>query len=291
MSTDAASGAQIRAATPADVEPVAQLLAEGFPRTSVAFWRGMLAYPWLPAADKPDLGVLLAVDGEVQGFFGAIYSDRLVNGRRERFCNVFGIYVREAHRRHAMPLIAALVRRPGLTFLNLTPAAAVVPIFTRFGFVPAAARRIEVALTPRAILRGRGGVRVLTDDEVTPATLDAEAYRIHADHFGRSFTRTVVEVGGRTCLLMSKRTYVAGRRWPVVELYHASDRALLREHFDQVALRLLSVHKATALRAEEQVLGFVPPGATFHEATTLYKSDGVPASAIDGLYSELAILP
>ena len=290
MSATAARGVEIRPATTADVEPIARLLVEGFARTSVAFWRGMFAYPWLAAADKPDLGVVLVVAGEVEGFFGAIYSDRVVAGKPERFCNVFGIYVREAHRRHAVSLVAALVRRPGFTFVNVTPADVVVPLFTRFGFVPAATRRLLVPLSAKSLLRGPR-TSVIDETKVGESLLGGDGFRAYEDHMGRTFTRTVVAAEGSACLLMTKRAYVPGRRLPVVELFHASDREFLRRHFDGVLLRLLSVHKATALVAEEQVLGFTPDGAQVRPATTLFKSSSVPASAIDGLYSELAILP
>jgi hypothetical protein len=290
--TAQSASAEIRLAGPADVEAICALLEQSFPRYSVPFWRGMLAYPWLAAGDKPDLGAVVAVGSEVRGFFGGMYSDRTVDGRTERFCNIFGWCVHPDFRRYSIPLLAFLVRRPGLTFVNVTAGDELVTMFTRLGFALADERMWVSYPTMATALAARGRrAHVIQDDDVGPASLDADAYRMYRDHQGRTVTQLVFEADGETCLVVFKRRFFWGYRGPRTELYHASNRAFLQRHFEQIKFRLLSRDKSIALHADERLLGFVPAGARQMPAKTLFKSSTVPASAIDQMYTELVILP
>jgi acetoacetyl-CoA synthetase len=112
--------AEIRFAKPDDVEQICRLMAS--PLVPAQFWRRMIAYSWLAAEEKPDLGAVIAAGTEIVGYLGAMYSNRVVAGRQERFCNVFGWYVKPEYRHYSVSLLSFLVRRPGLTFFNVTPA-------------------------------------------------------------------------------------------------------------------------------------------------------------------------
>src|SRR5688572_18142205 len=133
---------EIRDAVAADIEAVANLLAAGFRQVPVAFWRTMLTTPWLPAESIPDIGAVVVSGGEVVGFLGAKYSNRQVGKRLERFCNVFAWYVAEEYRRYSLSLLSFVLRRPNLTFVNVTPASHVLPLFERLRFVLADEHRL-----------------------------------------------------------------------------------------------------------------------------------------------------
>jgi acetoacetyl-CoA synthetase len=298
MTSIVSSRVEIRRATSEDIERICRFLEPAFAGTSVAFWRGVLAYSWLPPSEKTDYGEVLIADGKVAGFFGAMYSDRQVRGRRERFCNVFAWYVHPEHRRHSIALVASLVRRPGVTFVNVTPADHVVPIFRRLGFTLTDTERVICRPFSRRLLtRGGGRVSVLPHDRVTRDALEPAEFAIFQDHYGRTVRRTVFEAGGERCLIVSKRMYWSGVRYPRTDLYYVSNREFFERHFEQAVLRLLWSDKTVALHADPSLLGFVPRGSTRIAATalypsaTLFKSATVGAGDVDRLYSELVILP
>ena len=288
----------VRSATADDVEPVCRLLAKGFSGTSVAFYRGMLNYPWLSAGEKPDYGEVLVAGGDPVGFFGAMYSNREVNGRTERFCNVFSWYVLPEYRRHSMALVTSLMRRPGLTLTNVTAAQHVVPIFRKLGFTLTDEFRLICRPRAASLLSRRGAqVRVVPHDEVSAQLLGPAAFRIFEDHLGRTVRRTVFEAAGDGCLLVSKRMFWSGFRFARTDLYYASDRDFLRRHFAQILSRMLWMDKSVALHADPHVLGFTPEGVeriaatALYPSSTLFRSDRVEAADVDRLYSELVILP
>jgi acetoacetyl-CoA synthetase len=290
-------GAEIRFADAADVEPICELLASGFAAVPLPFWRNLLAYPWLPAADKPDLGAVVVADSRIVGYLGTMYSNRVVEGRPERFCNLFAWYVRPEYRHYALPLLLLLVQRPNITFVNVTPADHVVTIFKRLGFTLADEQRF--ICTPRAIslLSHRPRVQIVKEEEVNEALLGAVNYRIFQDHFGHSVRRFVLAAGGDVCLLITKRMSWYQVRFPRTDLYYVSNREFLARHFDQILIRLLRRDKAVALHADPRQLGFKPrgartiPAAALYPCTTLIRSERVPSSAIDRLYTELVMLP
>jgi hypothetical protein len=71
-----------------DVCRVAEFLhANLSTRTSADDWAASVAMPW--AVDKPNAGFMLLDDEDVVvGAYLAIYSERLVDGRLEKFCNL-----------------------------------------------------------------------------------------------------------------------------------------------------------------------------------------------------------
>jgi hypothetical protein len=289
---------EIRFADATDVEPICELLGSGFPLVPVPFWRSMIAYPWLPAGDKPDLGAAVVAGNEIVGFLGAMYSNRVVDGRFERFCNVFAWYIRPGYRHYSLSLLLFLVRRPGLTFVNVTPADYVVAMFKRLGFILADERRFICMPGVTSLLSGRRPrLQMVPEHEVDEALLGAVDYRIFQDHFGHSVRRVVLAAGGEVCLLVTKRMCWSQVRFPRTDLYYASNRDFLARHFDRILPRLLLRDKTVALHADPRQLGFRPRGArtipatALYPSTTLIRSERVPTTAIDRLYTELVLLP
>lgn len=59
-------------------------------------WRRLMTYSWLP--DKPDLGRVAVVDGQVVGYVGMVYADRQLDGARHRVVNICAWYLDRAFR-------------------------------------------------------------------------------------------------------------------------------------------------------------------------------------------------
>ncbi len=125
---------RIRAIESDDLPAVTALLAEGFPARPATAWRAGLAR--------------LATRPQIQGFprFGLVMEDEAgpqgvillitaaaPGGTRS---NLSSWYVRPAHRQAAVFMLQKLLRLKGTTFLNLTPAAHVLPIMQALGFRP-----------------------------------------------------------------------------------------------------------------------------------------------------------
>jgi hypothetical protein len=287
--------AEIRFAQPADIEPICRLMGSSL--VPAQFWRRMLAYSWLAVEDKPDLGAVIVAGSEIVGFLGAMYSNRSIAGKPERFCNVFGWYVKPDYRHYSVPLLSFLVRRPGLTFFNVTPADHVLPIFKRIGFTLADESRYVCRPGFDALLGRRSKVRIMREEDVNEDLLGSMQFQIFQDHFGHSVRRFVFTAARDVCMIFTKRMYWSQVRFPRTEFYYASNPEFFARHFQSILPLLLRRDKTVALHIDQRHLGFRPKRAQSISAVAMYpsamlaRSESVPMSAIDRLYSELVILP
>jgi hypothetical protein len=119
------------------VDAVIRLLRAGLDaQLSPEIWRRLFEYPG--AANQPNLGFVLESGDRLVGFLGAIYSERLLNGRIERFCNLSSWYTVPEFRSSSLTLMMALLSQRGYTFTTLTPSPVTAKVLTAFGF-----RRLE----------------------------------------------------------------------------------------------------------------------------------------------------
>src|ERR1700760_1361296 len=83
--------------TETELSPVARFMHENLnPRVPVEAWVCALEVPWTVAS--PNRGFMLLDDGALVGAYLAYYSDRLIDGRLEHFCNLGAWCVLEEYR-------------------------------------------------------------------------------------------------------------------------------------------------------------------------------------------------
>jgi hypothetical protein len=117
MSGDAVG---IRPITSADIERLATFLHTHLnSRVSAAAWAAAMQPPWSNA--WPNHGFFLQYQSEVVGVYLAFYSDRMIDGRLERFCNLGAWCVLEEYRAHGLRLIHRLLGQRGYHFTDLSP--------------------------------------------------------------------------------------------------------------------------------------------------------------------------
>jgi len=80
----------VRVAEAGDAEGICSLLHSKMnPRIPIEHWRRLMNYNWLN--EKPDYGRVVEADGQILGYCGMVYSDRLIGDanrlRPERMIN------------------------------------------------------------------------------------------------------------------------------------------------------------------------------------------------------------
>ena len=86
------------------------------------------------SADRPNSGVMLVDGDDIVGAYLAYYSDRVVNGRVQRLCNLGSWCVLPKYRRHSLKMAKAILTQDGFHFLDLSPSATVAALNKRLGF-------------------------------------------------------------------------------------------------------------------------------------------------------------
>jgi hypothetical protein len=285
----ASASVRLRPIIEADFDAVALFLHEQLNRrVPVAAWKRLLAPPW--ASTAPNSGFQLVAEDRIVGVYVAVSSEREVDGRTLRFCNLAAFCVREDYRSHSLRLLRALLGQKDDVFTDFSPSGNVIALNERLGFV-----RLDTStrLTANLPSPPRRGVHVSEDPAVIAAALTGEDAAVYRDHRHAAAARhLVVTAANEHAYLVFRRD--RRKRLPLfaTPLYVGGSRSLLRAAWPAVASRLLLRHGLAATLAEPRILGFAPnPGRSLSAPRAkMFRGTAVPAERIDYLYSELTLL-
>jgi hypothetical protein len=277
---------ELRPIAPADVAAVAEFLHANLNASVPAeAWTRALDIPW--SVEQPNAGFMLVEDGNVVGANVAFYSERVIDGRVERFCNLGAWCVLEQHRFHALRLLKALLAQEGYHFIDLSPSGNVVGLNERLGF-----RFLDTttALMPNLPLPGRGRVRA--DPATIERTLRGRELEIYRDHAGTAAARHLVLIrGGEHCYVIFRKDRRKGLPLFASILY-VSNPELFRAMAGSVGRHLLLRHGIPATLLERAVVAR-PPRLSATVASPrrkMFRSPDLEPAQIDYLYSELVCL-
>jgi hypothetical protein len=178
------------------LEAAAELLLQGFPSRSLAFWQDGLKRlsDYSNDVNAGSIGSILMADGVPVGVLLTINRRDAQSDRK--IVNLSGWYVREDHRWYAPRMLLSALSDSGAIYTDLTPSEAAVAMNERLGF-----RTIgyDVHLLPLPLLamtgRKRGRLRSIDD---LPHDALAESIRQDlARHRALGCIVTIIEADGR----------------------------------------------------------------------------------------------
>jgi hypothetical protein len=244
--------------------------------------------PW--EAERPNAGFMLLAGEEIVGANLAFYSERTIDGRRERFCNLGAWCVLEGHRLHALKPLKALLAQEGYHFTDLSPSGSVVAVNERLGF-----RFVETdtLVVPNLPWPTRRRCTISSDPATIEATLEGSDLQLYRDHAAAPAARHLVLIrGDRSCYVVFRKDRRKGL--PLfASLLYVSDPALLHELRGPLVRHLLLRHGALATLAEERALPRVPRLSLRlgRHRPKMLRSSSIEPDRIDYLYSELVCVP
>jgi hypothetical protein len=277
---------EVRPITQTDAARVGEFLhAHLNSRVAPERWASALAVPW--TVEQPNAGFMLLDDDSVVGAHLAFYSERVVDGRRERFCNLAAWCVLPEYRFHGLRLLKALLAQDGYHFTDLSPSGNVVGVNSRLGF-----RFLDTstALLPNLPWPSWPRRRTISSDpaviQTTLAGRDLELYR---DHVGTAAARHVVlKRGDEWCYVVFRKERY--RRLPgFASILHVSNPELFHAMARPLARHLLLRHGALATLAEDRVVERPPrPSVRVRSPKRrMFLSPRLEPADIDYFYSEL----
>ena len=272
--------------TDADVAAVAEFLHVNY-KDRIPWARSRLAGPW--KVEAPNHGFVLRDGQRIVGAFTAFYSERLVAGKMEPFCDLGTWYVLPEFRFHSIRLIKALLAQDGYHFTALTPNDKVVSIQTRLGFSPLDTSAALIPNLPWPTPPGRASIS--TDPDVIESMLAGRELELYRDHAQALAARHIVLLRGPdSCYVMYRETKVKGV--PVAVIVHVSNPRLFHHAILPLTRHLLIRHRLLATLAELRIVGPRPP-LSFKVTSwpKIYRSDSLEPDQIDDLYSELVCVP
>jgi hypothetical protein len=283
----AATGVRVEPIGDADMQRAATFLHEHLNgRVSVEHWAQAADLPW--PVDRPNAGFMLLDGDELVGVQLAFYSERDIDGRTERFCNLAGWCVLPEYRFHSIRMLKTVLSQKGYHFTDLSPNPHVAGVNARLKF-----QYLDTAtsLVPNLPWPGRGTLS--SDPELIECTLTGAELELYRDHARSAAARHLVLIrGGEWCYVIFRKD--RRKQLPLfVSLLHVSNPELFRKMFGSVARHLLFRHGAPATLAEERVLGYRPRLALRLRSPRrkMFRSANLEPAQIDYLYSELVCVP
>jgi hypothetical protein len=283
---DASGAVRIAPITAAYIGQVAEFLHANLNQgVATEHWAKAIDVPW--KVDQPNAGFMLVDAGQIVGVQLAFYSERSIDGRRERFCNLGAWCVLPAYRLHSLRLLKRALDQDGYHFTDLSPSGNVVDINTRLGF-----RFLDAATVLAPNLPWPGGARgasISSDPEVIERTLTGRELELYRDHaHAPAALHLVLICGEESCYVIFRRERYKRLR-AFVSVLHVGNPRLYRELARPLARHLLFRHGAVATLAEPRVLGHRPrPSVEIRPPRRrMFRSARLDPQDVDYLYSEL----
>jgi hypothetical protein len=243
-------------------------------------------HPW--AAEKPNNGFMLVDGRQVVGVLGAIYSDQIIRGNRERFCNLTSWSVLEEFRSESMLLMRELLVQKGFHFTSFTPNSSLVPVYRGLKFIPLDHRQWMVPCVPWP---GPQAGSLLTEPGEIERNLTPESAKAFRDHRGLPWIRGVaLGRSGRYGLVLYRRR--RRRRHTSAEILHVGEGDLFVRCHRSLARHLFWTERALTFTVDARFLPRKPfPAlATQGPQIRLYLSKTLSPNDIELLYSEVVAL-
>ena len=273
----------------ANLAEVGQFLHDNLnSRFSAESWISSLTHPW--AKVSPNHGMQLRDGNLLVGVFCAIYSDQVIQGRLEHFCNPHSWCVLESHRRHGIGLVLGIVKQTGYHFTMFTPNPKVTEVFLGLKFKSLDDRQYRCINIP--------GFSALRGKAFTDSRPDSIAARLHGQdrvefeaHQSIPWLNFVAfGVGDEVCWVIYKPSY--WKRLPAAWIMHVSDATSFSRHHGLLRNHLLLRHRMVTMKVEARWL-ISPPAFAWNEPRTqpkLFLSKTLEHGQIRDVYSELMSL-
>jgi hypothetical protein len=286
MAVKAATTVRVAPITDADLRLAGEFLHEHLnERVSADHWADAVAVPW--EVDKPNAGFMLLDGDEVVGVQLAFYSERIIDGRRERFCNLGAWCVLQAYRFHGLRLLRSVLSQEGYHFTDLSPSGNVVGINERLSFRFLDTTTALVPNLPWPSWSRRA--RISSDPELIERTLTGPELDIYRDHVGTGAARHLVLIrGDEWCYVVFRKDQ--RKKLPLfASVLHVSNPRLFRAMARPLAGHLLMHHGALVTLAEERIVGYRPRPSLLVRSPRrkMFRSQSLAPGQIDDLYSEL----
>jgi len=272
--------------TDADIAAVADFLHVNYD-DRVPWARSLMAEPW--KVEAPNHGFVLRDGERIVGAHTAFYSERLLAGSVERFCDLGTWYVLPEFRSHSLRLIKALLAQPGYHFTALSPSHEVVPIHTLFGFHPLDTTAALILNLPWPTLPGR--TTVSTDPDVIESTLAGTQLELYHDHAHALAAHHVILIRDQdSCYVMYREATI--KAMPIAVIVHVGNPELFHRAILPLTRHLLFRHRLLATVAELRIIGDrLPLSFKVTSWPKMYRSASLEPDQFDDLYSELLCVP
>lgn len=272
-----------------DLPSFCRFLTENLSRErSPEDWAEAFRQDW--GVEKSNNGFMIRVDDQIVGGIGAIYSQRLIQGKPENFCNITSWCVLDQYRSQSMRLAIAVTSQPGFHFTDLTPTEVVAKTLQFLKFKPMNERQAVFPNFPWPFSLITA-VRVVTNPDGIEQILSLEDRKAYMDHRHLPWlNHLAVGRPGAYCYVVYKRKLLKGI--PGAFVIAVSDPQIFIRHRFALGSHLLFRRGLLFTRIESRLLPNIPvPSIELcGYRNKVFRSDTLSEACISNLYTEIVSL-
>jgi hypothetical protein len=278
----------LKKAKEGDFESVYPLLKSLDPSIDKATWARFFKPHWPTEEDY--VGYLLEEGGKVVGFLGLLFSTRVINGNREKFCNMTTWDVKEEYRKHSLSLLYPVLGLKDYTITNFSATPKVNVMLKKLGFNSLDEKALIIFPNPFDLLRKKNRYEVFFNNAIPSNYLNENDLNIFRDHSGYKCTHVLIKLGNVSCYFIMKKIYKKGI--PVASIQYINNAEFFAESINYVKYRLMLERKKMLLQVDSRMLKDYRIKNSVKislKVQKLYRSQRISAGDVDNLYSELLL--
>ncbi len=259
------------------------------PRISEARWRRAFQCSQTAAEDYSGYAM---TDGEkIVGVLGMMFSERRINGRTARLCNLHSWRVDPEYRAKSLLMLRPIAALQDHTITDLTSHSDVVAIIKRIGLGTLDQRATILPWLPWKSRANGLTIREMTEPvSQYDGVLSPDDAAIYRDHQDLDCGHLLVQTQQGYCYIVSSSIK---HRWTQHCLVHyISSLRLFAAHHAAIRASLMRASRSRWVVVDTRLLADTQLPYTFQlEATEkLYRSNQLAPHEIDSLYTEQAVL-
>lgn len=271
-----------------DFKKITRLLLEFNFRLTEKDWRQLFLNHWKSEEDY--FGYALIDNNNVVGFLGLIFSNRMINNKMQKFCNLTTWIVKEGYRSESLLLFLPLLGLKEYTITDFTPSKNVYSILKRFGFKDIETN-INIIPPVPAINPLSNKCYVEFDKDKIKNYLSEKDLKIYHDHLGFKNAYLLISSKEGNCYIVVNRT--RKKFFYFGKIHYVSNLDVFLKYINRVIFKICSRLNVCGLIIDGQCIG---KNKIKHLITikrrrpAAFKSNSLDVNDIDTLYSELLVL-
>lgn len=284
--------ARVRPAVTKDIDAICNLLHSKMnSKIPLPRWYNLMTYSWTD--DKPDFGRVVESEGQVLGYCGMVYADRIISTpatgkRQERVVSMSSWYLDKSLRGQGLgrAMLVDCTANSDLTYATLTNSRKPLHIQEAIGFRVLEDHRYLW----HKVKSSDSALKITREPEEIRARVSADQHRLLDDMASQPLTPLLMQVDDQqTLLLLSVKRKDADITW--FDVMHASDHQHFAAHAQLLANTLLD-DSPSVLAADGRFVPVKPLDAVRESLPVprFYYSSRMAPSEVDNLYSELQLL-
>jgi hypothetical protein len=283
---------QVKRAKADEFEKIYPLLLEfNNPKLKKTDWRQIFVNHYGGAEDY--CGFVIYDQDRAIGFQGLVFSERLIDGRIKKICNMAGWIVAKEYRgkEPGILLLREVVKLEDYTITNLSAAPRTEPIMKKFGYKKLESHYIMLFPLPRLNIFSGNECSIEMDHNIIKNCLNDKDKKIYNDHLKFNCDHFIIRSNDEYCYVIARK--VRRKKLPFAYVHYISNLNFFLRCISRIRNIVCLPLKVFGLLIEERFLkgNKIDHSILMACPGKLYRSNTMDRKEIvDNLYTELFFL-